>query len=162
MTKGDSAMRAMMRFALILLAVVAPTVSYAADISEASVMALIAQLDKAILARDPEAVGILVSAEADISVTITENGVKQSFRMNKAQYIEGLKATWAQTEKYAYERKNVKVQTSGGKATVTATVVERMSVGGNRIVSNSNESAVIESVRGTLLLTKVSADGFLQ
>jgi Domain of unknown function (DUF4440) len=155
-------MRAMMRCALILLAVVASTVSYAADISEASVMAFIAQLDKAIHARDPEAVGMLVSANVDISVTITENGLKQSFRMNKAQYIEVLKVTWAQADEYAYERKNVKVQASGGKATVTATVVERMRVGGNRIVSNANESAVIESVRGRLLLTKVSADGFLQ
>lgn len=155
-------MRAMIRLSLMLLAIGASTVSYAADISETSVMALIAQLDKAILAQDPEAVGILVSANADISVTITENGVKQSFRMNKAQYIESLKAAWAQVDEYAYERKNVKVQISGGKATVTATVVERMSVGGNRIASNSNESAVIESVRGRLLLTKASADGFLQ
>ena len=155
-------MRAMIRLSLMLLAIGASTVSHAADISETSVMALIAQLDKAILARDPEAVGILVSANADIFVTITENGVKQSFRMNKAQYIESLKAAWAQVDEYAYERKNVKVQVSGGKATVTATVVERMRVGGNRIASNSNESAVIESVRGRLLLTKASADGFLQ
>lgn len=155
-------MRAMMRFSLMLLAVGASTVSYAADISEASVMAFIAQLDKAILARDAEAVGILVRANAEISVTITENGVKQSLRMNKAQYIEGLKAAWAQVDEYAYERKNVKVHTSGGKATVTATVVEKMSVGGNRIASSSNESAVIESVRGRLLLTKASADLFLQ
>lgn len=155
-------MKAMIRFSLMALAVAASTASYAADVSEASVMAFIAQIDKAILARDPEAVERLVSSNVDISGTLTTSGVKQAFRMNKAQYLEGLKATWAQADEYSYERKNVKVQVSGGRATITATVIERMRVGGNHITSNSNESAVVESVNGSLQLTKVTANGLLQ
>jgi thiol:disulfide interchange protein len=125
-------------------------------------MAFIAQIDKAILARDPEVVGRLVSSNVDISGTLATSGVKQAFRMNKTQHLESLNATWAQADEYSYERKNVKVQVSGGKATITATVIERMHVGGTRITSNSNESAVVDSVNGSLQLTKVTANGLLQ
>lgn len=60
------------------------TSTYAAEVSETSVMSLIAQMGRAVSVGDLEMVGKLISENADISGTITWNGVKKTFRLNKA------------------------------------------------------------------------------
>lgn len=155
-------MKTVARLFLMLIAVVAATTSYATDLSESSVMALMAQMDQAIHERDAEAVGKLVSPMVEMSGSVTSNGVRQPFHMNKSQYMQSLRMVWAQASEYSYERKNVKIRLAQGKAIVTATVIERMRIGTNHITSTSDESAEIALVNGKLQLTRVTANGFVQ
>lgn len=90
------------KFALILIVSLSSFSTYAAELTEASVMNFISELDTAISTRNPDAVGELMAENVDITGTVTAQGTKQSYQMNKAQYMEVLKATWAQAESYTY------------------------------------------------------------
>lgn len=136
--------------------------SYATEVSEASVTALVAQLDKAISARDAEGVGRLISPGVKMTWVVSVNGVRQVAHLNKAQYMEMLRAGWAQAEEYSYERKNTTIRVSGGRAMLSGTVIERMRLGGERITGRSTESATVELVGGRLLITEIKAESLLQ
>lgn len=151
-------MKSILCSTLLALAVITFTPSYAAEIPEASVNSLIAQFEKAATDRDSEIVQDLISEDATMSGTVTMNGVKWTFQMNKAQFMESLKESWALADKYSYELKNFKVQISDGETTITSNLIEKIQIGKNVFTSNAIESTVVDLVNGKLQITKATAD----
>lgn len=129
----------------------------AQDLVESSVKHFLTKLDAAISSRDVDTIARSIAENAVFSGSMLVQGQMQTFRMNKSQYVKALKLTWDNAASYTYERTNEAIAISGDQATVTADVADSAVIRGQTLSSKMKETATIESVDGSLMITQVVA-----
>ena len=137
------------------LLLTAPTL--AQDLAQSSVKQFMAKLDAAITSRDVATVATCVAENAMFSGSMQVEGQMRMFRMNKTQYLKALTLTWDNASSYTYERTNEKIAINGDQATVTADIADSATIQGQTLSSKMRETATVESVDGTLMITQVVA-----
>jgi hypothetical protein len=140
-------------FAVLLLGL--PAFAGAQTLTEKSVKDLMLKIDKAIASKDVSVFAQTMSENAEVVITVSAGGNQQKTRMNKAEYLAALRGGWSMASTYVYRRSNEKIAISGNIATVTADVVENMSVNGQHIRARTRSTATIELVDGAPKVTKV-------
>jgi hypothetical protein len=141
---------------------IAPAHVIGQQADEAAVQELVARLDRAIAAKNATEVGKLISESAEFSGTVTAGGRTRTLKVNKAQYVAGLREMWMQASNYMYRRTNQEIAVSGSKATVTADVFESMIVQGQYVQAKSKEHWTLEKVNGVFLVTGMVAKGSMR
>lgn len=144
-------------FAVLMLAVFSMQV-FAQGVTEDDARAILANVDRAIPLKDFEVIAAALSDDVVIEANIAMGGQSQAYTYRKAEYLQGLRDSWAQTSEYEYKRDNQSIVVSGGTATVSADVVESMVIQGQAFTSKSREVATIERVDGVPLITRIVAD----
>jgi hypothetical protein len=142
-----------------LVLFLAPCVSFAQQLDEQTVLKLVSEVDHVISKKDASALARFLSDNLTVVADVHASGQAQKLTMNKATYIESLRQAWAVGSDYEYKRTNTRITLSGpAKAVVTATIFETVTVQGQTIRSTSTETAVIELVGGTPMITSVVAN----
>jgi hypothetical protein len=148
-------MRKIINTCLAGLLVFASTTSFAADLTRASVDALIAKVDTSANKLDAEGIAKTMSDNVEIVMNISAQGQNQVVKPSKQEYIDLLKQGWAATQNYKYTRTNMKVALNGNKAVVTADIKESMTIQGQTIAGTTKEETTIELVNNAPLITKI-------
>lgn len=150
-----------MKVSRVLLCValaLAPLASFA-QLSQAAVQRLIADMDRAISQKDVAGVARLLSDDVTIEVTVRAVGQSQKMALTKSTYVDMLTKAWAAASSYEYKRSNVKITLSGpSRAVVSATAKEKTVVNGETFFASTSESAVIEIIGGRPLITRIAAN----
>ena len=141
----------------IVLLLLAPSLGFAQAVEEPAVRKMLAEVDRAIAERNVDAVAHHLSESATFTVEINVDGQAQRATVSKPEYVTALRQTWSAVDDYTYRRSNEKISIRGGRAVVTATVVETMTLQGKTIKTTSQETAVIEMVAGRPQLTSATA-----
>lgn len=155
-------METMARILVITLALIAPAQVAGQQADEAAVQAFVLRLDRAIAAKNATEVGSLISENAEFSGTVSFGGRTKTLKVNKAQYVQGLREMWMQASNYMYRRTNQEIAISGGKVTVTADVFESMIVQGQYVQAKSKELWTLEKINGAFLVTGMVAKGTMR
>jgi hypothetical protein len=149
------------RWMLSALVLVAPCVGCAQQtLDEAAVRKVLAEVDRAAAERNADGVARHVSESAKLTVEMTTNGQPQSVSMNKSQYVDAMRQTWAAVEDYEFQRLNVRITIAGARATVTSTLLESITMQGQTLRTTTEDTSVLELVSGRPQL--VSSIGKLQ
>lgn len=143
--------------ALSALLFLAPCLGLGQSLDEATVRKIMAEIDRATDARDVNGVVRHLSENAVITADIESQGQSQRVTLNKTEYTQMLTQAWAAVDTYDYKRSNQKISISGGRAVVTADILETVTAQGQTMSTTSAETAVIELVGGKPMVTKVSA-----
>jgi hypothetical protein len=147
---------------VIALLLIAPAQVTGQQADEAAVQAFVLRLDQAIAAKNATEVGKLISENAEFSGTVTAGGRTRTLKVNKTQYVAGLREMWMQASNYMYRRTNQEIAISGSKATVTADVFESMIVQGQYVQAKSKEFWTLEKINGAFLVTGMVAKGTMR
>jgi hypothetical protein len=142
-----------------LLALLSSAAGSTTELTEASVRALIAKVDRAIPARNVAVIAEVLAERVVISVNMTVNGQLQHLSPDRGQYLDMLKQTWATVSDYRYRRYNQRITIEGHQAIVTADVWESATLNGQTMSTQSRETTIIESVDGKLQATAISTTG---
>jgi hypothetical protein len=156
-----SGFRSVKRITVLLwfVLLLAPHTSVAQQLDEQTVLRLVSEVDHVISKKDANALAGYLSDNLTVIANVHASGQAQRLTMNKSSYIESLKQGWAVGSDYEYKRTNTKITLSGpAKAVVTATIFETVTVQGQTIRSTSTETAVIELVGSTPMITSVVAN----
>ena len=129
--------------------------SYAADITEENVNALMSKIDNAIVSLNVDEVSKTLSDSVTITMNISMQGKTQVLRPSKKEYMAMLQQGWSMYTNYKYNRSNVKINIQGNKALVSADVKESMTVQGQNITGKSKEEITLEVINGKTLITSV-------
>ena len=148
-------MKRFLNAVLLTLAGILAAPSFAAGISEGAVKKLMADVDKAIPARNVAVIERLLADDVAIELTVNVDGNIRRFDMSRDEYLTMVRQAWSAATTYTYKRTNQKIVIQGRKAVVTADVTESLSSHGRTVVTRSQETAVVEDVRGTLQATAI-------
>ncbi len=137
------------------------TSANAAQLTEASVLRLIASMEESVETRDVAAIAAVMSDDIEISVTLNQsvNGRLMRMSMSKSEYLKVLKAAWGAASEHRYKRSNQTITLRGDQAIVVADVNESMTIDGRTQVTSSHETTTIELVNGKLQAVAISAFG---
>jgi hypothetical protein len=138
-----------------LLLTLATQVAAAAGLNEGSVKKLMAAVDQATVTRDVAAIDHYLADEVAIVVILDMGRGPQRVELGKAEYIGMVRDVWAKASDYRYERTNQRIEIKEGRATVTADIVEAVTIGGQQMDTRSHETTIIEMVDGRLQATSV-------
>ena len=127
----------------------------ASGLTEDSVKALIAKVDKAVITLNSSEISDLLSNNVVIIMNINMQGKDHVMKPNKQEYISMLKEGWATYTNYTYKKSNTIIKIKGETATVTANIKESMTVQGQDISGETKEEVTIKLVDGKPLVTKV-------
>ena len=153
MCSHDKSLHPVIRLLAGLFLLTASIQAMAQGVSRADAEALLTQLDRAVAARDTDAITAVLSEQVAIDATIRMGGQTQRFTFGKVDYVQSLEEGWAQVTEYAYRRDNQTIEVIGDKAVVTADVSESTKILGQGFESRSREIATIERVEGLPMIT---------
>ena len=154
-------MRHFKRLFLLACLAVCSSAVFAQNLTEKAVRDLMAKVDQAAVRKDAETVSKTLSDSVEIIMMISHGGQTQRMAMRKDQYMAALRQGWAVSSNYTYRRANEKIVLNGPKAYVSSEVFESMVINGQSLSTSSKESATIELINGTPLVTKVFATASL-
>jgi len=127
----------------------------ASEITEQSVIELIAKSDKAAETLNTSEIANLLSDDVDVTINIDIKGNKQTVTANKQKYIAMLKQGWSAYTNYKYSKSNTVIKIEGEKAIVTSDTKESMTIQGKNISTETKEESTIEIIGGKPLFTKI-------
>jgi hypothetical protein len=130
--------------------------AFAEGLTEQAVNAFIAQVDKAVLRMDADAVGEALSDQASITLNIAAGGRKAVYRYSKTEYLKILEEGWSKYTNYKYRRTTVKLTITGNRAFLVTDVHESMTVEGRNISGTATEEVTVERIDGDLRITKIA------
>jgi hypothetical protein len=129
---------------LILVAAFLSAPAYAADIDKAMVDKLLAASDQAVLKKDIDALGRLMSPDVKITLTANMEGQRDTTTMSKAQYLQATQEQMRAATDYKYER------------------TESMRLNGQSFRGVTVTTASIELVNGVPMVTSVVGDSKIE
>ena len=134
------------------------TAAWSADLTQAELKTMLAQLDKAVQAHDSAGVGRLLAAHVKITIDMKSSGVPV-MRMNKSEYMAQLRQGWSESQNYGYQRINTRIEIApdGKSARITGTVKETIGLQGRNFTSTVDEVARVELIKGQPLMTEIQA-----
>ncbi len=130
--------------------------SHAAELNQSNSNKFPQAVDAAITSGDIDSYANLLSDDASIKIKIILQGRQQAIPYSKKRYIKALKEQLASIENYTYGSSNLMIKVIDDKAFVTADSIESMTVGGRKIVAETQSEATIKSIDGVLLMTEAS------
>ena len=128
--------------------------SFSGDVSKSSIKNYIEEFDIAFKYKDINKISSLISDSAEIYSETTLNGSTENTKLNKEEYLSGLKNLWGSSSNYVCKNGKSKIAISSDIATVTRKVQESMQVGENQVVSLSKTIVTIEFQNEKLLAVK--------
>lgn len=127
--------------------------------TEVEVRALLDSADRAIAAKDIDALATTLSEDVQISGAMSaENVLVDRFRFDKPRYLAALRDNWTQATDYTYRRTNQRIVVSGAVATVTADVFESATVAGGVLRTQTRETTTVERRSGAVVVTRIEAE----
>lgn len=149
---------------LVLIGAMLSAPVYAADIDRAAVDKLLAASDQAILKKDIDAIGRLMSPNIKITVTANMEGQRDTTTMLKAQYLEAAKEQMRAATDYKYERKSlgIEIVSQGKKGIAKDRTTESMRLNGQSFRGVTTTTAAIELVDGVPMITSLVADSKIE
>ena len=153
-TQGEE-MKKLINLPVLFICLFFSTFSFSADITEADVKGLIAELDAAIVNQDANRIGKLLSDDIKITMNIKAQGQTQVLKPSKRDYIQMTKEGWAVSSNYKYKRLKLNINIRDNVAYATATIIESMTIAGQKIGGQTKEMATIKMINGKPLVTKL-------
>jgi hypothetical protein len=149
---------------LVLIGVMLTVPAYAADIDRATVDKLLAASDQAILKKDIDAIGRLMSPDIKITVTANMEGQRDTTTMSKTQYLEATKEQMRAATDYKYERKSlgIEIVNQGKKGITKDRTTESMRLNGQPFRGVTVTTAAVELVNGVPMITSIVADSTIE
>jgi hypothetical protein len=135
----------------------------AASPSQAEVRQLFQQLAEALAQKDrnPDQIMRFYAPDCSFEITITNTG--QSVRLDRQQYYQALEISLQQHKAHSYQQAIAKIQISGQRAIVQATVTESITYASGLAVQGiSQQVIVLEERNSKLLITQVAANTCLE
>jgi hypothetical protein len=157
----------MMKNGLRLLVLIGAMLSapvYAAEIDKATVDKLLATSDHAILKKDIDAIGRLMSPDIKITVTANMEGQRDTTTMSKTQYLEATKEQMRAATDYKYERESlgIEILSQGKKGITKDCTTESMRLNGQPFRGVTVTTAAVELVDGVPMITSLVADSKIE
>ena len=140
---------------LVFLFTMISSVAFASNLTPEMIEGMILELDRAVVAKDAEAIVSLMSEDVSLAMNITMNGKTKVFEANRKEYLSNLKESWEQFEDYTYTRKNLHITMYNNGAIASGVVYETMRIQGQQLSSTTEEEVTIALVGGKPLVTKV-------
>ena len=134
----------------------APAFAPAADLTEAAVTRMVAEVDRAIPAKDLKALRAALADNVLITLSLDLPGQPERVTLAKDQYLTMVEKAWATATEYSYRRSNQKIDLRGELAIVSADVWESLTTNGRRMVTESRETAIIAEIDGRLQITAIA------
>jgi hypothetical protein len=149
-------------FVLIAAMLSAPV--FAADIDKAMVDKLLVASDQAILKKDFDALGRLMSPNVTITLTANMEGQRDTTTMSKAQYLQATQEQMRAATDYKYERKSlgIEIVSQGKKGITKDRTTESMRLNGQSFRGVTVTTASIELVNGVPMVTSIVGDSNIE
>lgn len=151
-------------FITALLSAHAHSADIAADIDKAMVDKLIAASDQAILKKDVDALGRLMSPNVKITLTVNMEGQRDTTNMSKAEYLDAAREQMRTATDYKYERKSlgIEIVSQGKKGISKDRTTESMRLNGQSFRGVTLTTASIELVNGVPMVTSITGDSKIE
>jgi hypothetical protein len=148
----------------IAVAAILSVPAVAADIDKATVDKLLAASDQAVLKKDIDALGRLMSPDVRITLTANMEGQRDTSTMSKAQYLQATKEQMRAATDYKYERKSlgIEIVSQGKKGITKDRTTESMRLNGQSFRGVTVTTAAVEFVNGVLMITSIVADSKIE
>jgi hypothetical protein len=149
---------------LILVAAILSAPAFAADIDKAMVAKLLAASDQAIVKKDIDALGRLMSPDVKITLTANMDGQRDTTTMSKTQYLQATKEQMRAATDYKYERKSlgIEIVSQGKKGISKDRTTESMRLNGQSFRGVTVTIASIELVNGVPMVTSIIGDSNIE
>jgi hypothetical protein len=149
---------------IILIAAILSAPAFAADIDKAIVDKILAASDQAILKKDVDALGRLMSPDVKITLTANMDGQRDTSTMSKAEYLEAAREQMRAATDYKYERKSlgVEIVSQGKKGISKDRTSESMRLNGQSFRGVTVTTASIELVNGVPMITSIVGDSKIE
>lgn len=144
------------KFFIAVLLSALPALAAAQTLTEPTVKELIASIDKAIAAKDVNGIAQHMTDNVEITVVISSGGRTQKSKLSKPDYVKALRDTWGMATNYMYRRSNETIVINNNVATVSADVVENMTINNQHSRTRTRETATIELINGVPKITKIT------
>lgn len=148
-------MKRILKMSIIFISIFISATTFSAELTRDLVNGLIAELDAAIVKQDAYRIGKLLSDDIEIKMNIISQGQTQVLRPSKREYIQMSKEGWAASSDYKYKRLKLNINIRDNVAYATATIVESMTIAGQKISGQTKEMATIKMINGKPLITKL-------
>lgn len=148
----------------VLISAMLSASAYAADIDRATVDKLLAASDQAVLKKDIDALGRLMSPDVKITLTANMEGQRDTTTMSKAQYLQATQEQMRAATDYKYERKSlgIEIVSQGKKGISKDRTTESMRLNGQSFRGVTVTTASIELVNGVPMVTSVVGDSKIE
>jgi hypothetical protein len=149
---------------LVLISAMLSAPAFAADLDTATVDKLLAASDQAVLKKDIDAMGRLLSPDVKITLTANMEGQRDTTTMSKAQYLEAAKEQMRAATDYKYERKSlgIEIVSQGKKGITKDRTTESMRLNGQSFRGVTVTTAAVELVNGVPMITSIVADSKIE
>jgi hypothetical protein len=164
MKNFDGKMMKHILHSFILIAAILSFPAFAADIDKAMVDKLLAASDQAILKKDFDALGRLMSPDIKITLTANMDGQRDTTTMSKTEYLQAAKEQMRAATDYKYERKSlgVEIVSRGKKGISKDRTTESMRLNGQSFRGVTVTTASIELVNGAPMVTSIVGDSKIE
>ena len=149
---------------LVLISATLSISAYAADIDRATVDKLLAASDQAVLKKDIDALGRLMSPDVKITLTANMEGRRDTSTISKAQYLDATREQMRAATDYKYERKSlgIEIVSQGKKGISKDRTTESMRLNGQSFRGVTVTTASIELVDGVPMVTSIVGDSKIE
>ena len=134
--------------------------AFSASLTEADIERMLNQIDQAAQNHDAEGVGRHLAPQVKITIDMSAVAPQMpTQRLGKAEYLAQLREGWTQVQHYSYQRGNTRITIAPGgqSASASATVRESLKMQGQMLTSVSDETTLVELIKGQPLATEVRA-----
>jgi hypothetical protein len=138
--------------------------AFAANIDKGMVDKLLAASDQAVLKKDVDALGRLMSPDVKITLTVNVEGQRDTITMSKAQYLQATQEQMRAITDYKYERKSlgIEIVSQGKKGITKDRTTESMRMNGQSFRGVTVTTASIELVDGVPMVTSIVGDSKIE
>lgn len=146
---------------LLLCGVQAATAAPPPKLTEAAVVAFMAEVSAASQARDVERIGRLMAPECVVVFNSSDRRDQVASQLDRTAYLARLREGYSSltdVKDYRYQTSNLRVQLAADakQAIVDADVTEQLSFNDRNVVTHSHEASVVELRDGRPQLVKVA------
>ena len=148
----------------IAVAAILSAPAFAADIDKAMVDKLLAASDQAVLKKDIDALGRLISPDVRITLMVNMEGQRDTVTLSKSQYLQATQEQMRAVTDYKYERKSlgIEIVSQGRKGISKDRTTESMRMNGQSFRGVTVTTAAVELVNGVPMITSVVADSKIE
>jgi hypothetical protein len=138
--------------------------AFAANIDKGMVDKLLVASDQAVLKKDFDALGRLMSPDVKITLTVNVEGQRDTITMSKAQYLQATQEQMRATTDYKYERKSlgIEIVSQGKKGITKDRTTESMRLNGQSFRGVTVTTAAVELVNDVPMITSIVGDSKIE
>ena len=132
------------------------------SITESDVLAIMNEVERATLAKDPD--GVMKYLAPFVVINLSTESPELTFlpqrvQMSRDQYKEELKKTFSKLTRHEYRRENDMITVSDNKrsALVETDLIEVIVMDGRETKTTTHEKTVMEIIDGKILVTQIDA-----